>query len=173
MNYIFKLAKTGALRKTPTKIINKIVNEIDPIRGVSILELGGGKGEITEKIIKKVAEADSTITIVEKDKNFSAFLSSNFNTCKVIESDAFDYNNYLNNNNYDYIISSIPLSFNDNKEIEQLLNALNTSLKPKGKIIILFHAFWLTKIIKKHLHPYKFNQFLTIPPYFLITHTKD
>ena len=51
MSYLLNIFKTGAVGKTPDRIIKSIVKEIRINPGTTIVEFGSGRGEITEKLL--------------------------------------------------------------------------------------------------------------------------
>ena len=70
-------------------IINKIVSIVS-IKGVSVLEVGPGTGNLTLSILKKFPKE---IYVVEKDKELSSFLERKFkNKIKVINKDILKIN---------------------------------------------------------------------------------
>lgn len=170
MKYIYNIAKTGAVRKTPSRVINDILSELDRQTFVDILELGGGNGEITRKIIEKYSLYEKTnIVIIEKEYHYYNHLKYNYPSTTVLQEDAFNYQNYLNDiAKYDYIVSSIPLSFSSRENLHNLLKALKSALKPNGKIILLFHAFWIKQSLKEIFPNMNIKKYFTIPPYYLL-----
>ena len=59
--------------------ISKIINEINPKDGNSILEIGPGKGAITEPILKKI----NHISVVEIDADMIKILKHKINTKNI------------------------------------------------------------------------------------------
>ena len=174
MNYLLKLYKTGAVRKTPDNIINRIVRELHTTENkVNIIELGAGRGEITSQVLKKL-EHNRTLDYYafEIDEEACTYLKLEFPQVKISNQSAFDIAHETPQNfKADFIISSIPLSFYKREKIEELLMGLERKLKERGKIIILFSAVWLIPILRKQLKG-RLISFLTFPPYFLFVYTK-
>jgi phospholipid N-methyltransferase len=174
MNYLLKLYKTGAVRKTPERIIDRIVGELNKAEAnVNIIELGAGRGEITSQVFKKLGD-NRTLDYYafEIDEEACTYLKLEFPQVKISNQSAFDIAHETPQNfKADYIISSIPLSFYKKDKIEELLIGLERKLKEHGKIIILFSAFWLIPTLRKQLHG-RLISFLTFPPYFLFVYTK-
>lgn len=176
MSYTRKIFSTGAVRKTPNRIIDKIIGEVDTIRAVNVIEIGAGKGEITIPLKEKLELAQHSVASIyafEIDDTFSKELAENVKPVNVITASAFDLAKHLPNAfQAEYIISSMPLSFYNRKEIKQLLTGLDQLTSPGGKIIILFHAFWLIPFLKKTLPGSRVISYATIPPYFLLIYEK-
>ena len=173
MNYLKKIFSTGAIRKTPSRILKKITSLIQTDKPLSIMELGAGQGEITSAVINKIP-APKTYLAFEIDKNYYQKLSVDFPQIKVMPYDAFAFNSHLNGTKADLIISSIPLSFYKKEKIEKLLEAIQDALQPGGSFIIIFHAFWLLPMLRKKFPGNKVEVFVTLPVYFLFTSiTKD
>lgn len=176
MSYTKKIFSTGAVRKTPKRIINRIVGEVDTTRNINVIEIGAGKGEITIPLKEKLETAQrnpGSVYAFEIDEIFSKELAENVNPVKVITASAFDLAKHLPEGFLaNYIISSMPLSFYDRKAIKELLSGLDQLTNPGGKIIILFHAFWLIPFLKKTLPGSRVVSYATIPPYFLLIYEK-
>ena len=54
MKYISRILRTGAVRKTPEKIIQRILTEINPNDDAHILEFGAGNGEISQPLARSL-----------------------------------------------------------------------------------------------------------------------
>ena len=174
MKYISRIFSTGAVRETPEKIIKKILSEIDNPNSANIIEFGAGKGEITQPVFKHIAgKTKATYHAFEIDKNFSALLKASLPAINVISEDAFEFEKSLSDDfKADYIISSMPLSFYSKPELIRFLQNVQERLNDTGKIIILFHAFWMIPFFRKQLRPIRIHRFNTLPPYFLLVFTK-
>jgi phospholipid N-methyltransferase len=174
MNYLLKLYKTGAVRKTPDKIIDRITGELYSTENkVNIIELGAGRGEITSRVLQKLSN-NKTLDYYafEIDEEACTYLKLEFPQLKISNKSAFDIAHETPQNfKADFIISSIPLSFYKKEKIKELLMGLERKLKEHGKIIILFSAFWLIPLLKKQMNG-RVVSFPTFPPYFLFVYTK-
>jgi phospholipid N-methyltransferase len=175
MKYISSIFSTGAVRKTPDKIINKIVSTIS-IKDLSILEIGAGKGEVTKELIeKKILPANKLFSYYafELDIDFANQLRKSIPSINVLNKDAFSFKESIPAAfKADYIISTMPLSFYPKRKVDKLLKDFNDLLKPDGKIIILFHAFWLTPLLRKNFISSQLTVFSTLPLYFLLVANK-
>ena len=74
-------------------ILNKIVDSGDILNTDTILEIGPGTGNLTEKILKKNPK---NIIVIEKDNDLVTHLKKKFNTkIKIINKDILDcYNDF-------------------------------------------------------------------------------
>jgi len=174
MKYISRILKTGAVRETPEKIIKKILSEIDRHDSVNILEFGAGHGEITHPLAEQINKKPGIAYYAfEIDQNFSRLLQVSLPNIKVVSEDAFEYEKAIPPGfKADYIISSLPLSFYPKPNLVRFLQSILERLNNNGKIIILFHAFWLIPFFKKQLKSIRIHRFNTFPPYFLLVYTK-
>ncbi len=86
------LKRYGQNYLTDRNIIRKIIEELEPRETDTILEIGPGRGALTEEILKY----NSDLTVIELDKRNCSFLSSKFNGLKIIEGDflEFDLKNF-------------------------------------------------------------------------------
>lgn len=176
MSYISRIFRTGAVRKTPEKIIKRMLQEITPTPQTSVIEIGAGKGEITRPLLQKLYNGHTSeghYFALEIDASFVEKLASFLPTKQIITASAFDFEAHIPHTlQADYIVSSMPLSFYSKNEIRELMHKMQSRLKPGGKIIILYHAFWLTPVLKKSLPRSQVNAFFTLPPYFLLIYQK-
>ena len=175
MNYLAKILTSGAIRETPKRVIEAIANEVTITDQTIILEAGAGQGEITQAILDKNKDAtDLTYYAFEIDEESCQHLSHNFPDIILKQNSVFDFEQYIpEEQQLDYFISSIPLSFYKNEVLDTFLEKVETRLKPGGKLIIIFTAAWLLPLFKKHF-PHLISQtFLTFPPYFMIVAGKE
>lgn len=168
MTYISKITSTGALTKTPKRIVRRIIELVDngssPLR---ILELGAGKGEITGALINHFNDRIEHYLAVEISAEFSRNLSNRYPKVEVINDNALHFAGYLSQPP-DIIISSIPISFFEKSEQDIFIHQLKKNLAPMGKLIILFHAFWLAERFRNVLPGSRIQSYIHIPPYFLL-----
>jgi phospholipid N-methyltransferase len=174
MNYLPKLFSTGAIRKTPDKVISKIADEVEKItEETTIIEAGAGLGEITNAIQQKNTSGNKlNYYAFEIDEDSCEHLKENFPGIKILKESIFKFEDFIPpSQKLDYFISSIPLSFYKNDLITEFLQNVKLHLKDDGKIIILFTAAWLMPVLKKALPNSVSEGFLTFPPYFIIVYT--
>jgi phospholipid N-methyltransferase len=166
MNYLKKIIRTGAVRKTPPRIIDRICREVNAGKGKTIIEVGAGQGEITNILVKN--NEFESYTAFEIDPDFYLQLKQRFPNIRIEKSDALQFRRLKGlQQTVDYFISSIPLSFYKTSDIETFCSDMLLTLNPKGKIIILFTAFWLIPTLKHSLPGLRMDWFITLPPYFL------
>lgn len=176
MSYLPKLFSTGAIRKTPDRVITKIADEVEIIDDeTSIVEAGAGLGEITNAIHQKnILGKKLKYYAFEIDEDSCEHLKENFPSTIVLKDSIFKFDDFLPpSTKLDYFISSIPLSFYKNDLITELLEKVKLHLKEDGKIIILFTAAWLMPVLKKALPESQSEGFLTFPPYFTIVYAHN
>ena len=171
MNYLRKLFRTGAVRKTPQRIISRIAGEVSNETKPVIIEIGAGQGEITRALVKKTGSPN--YFAFEIDAVFSETLRTNFPGINVLQQDArlFQLADGIPVT-IDYFVSSIPLSFYKHDAIQGLCQQAEKHLSKDGKIIILFTAFWLIPVLRKALPEIQVKPFATLPPYFLAVYQK-
>jgi phospholipid N-methyltransferase len=169
MKYIFSIFSTGAVRKTPKRIIDKILAEIDPQK-TNVIEFGAGKGEITERMVRLHSnKLPVDYYAFEIDEKFAVSIQNSLPEIKVFKENAFHFDEYIPSDfRPDYIICSMPLSFYSRVKISSLLQKMKERLGENGKIIVLFHAFWLIPILRRRFKKAVIHRFATLPPYFLL-----
>ncbi len=173
MSYLKKLFSTGAVRKTPGRIIKKIVDEVSFSGGATIVEVGAGQGEITRALVNRHQMPSINYYAYEIDAGFSIQLKNAYPQITVLNQNALDFaKQFPIPGTIDHFVSSIPLSFYKRKEIEDFCNSICNHLKGDGKFTVLFTAFWLIPVLKKQLPHIIITPFFTFPPYFIGVYTK-
>jgi len=172
MKYLSRILRTGAVRKTPEKIIQQILTEINLGGDMHILEFGAGNGEITQPLSQSLIQHKMSYYAFEIDPTFSKQLRSLLPYIHVVSKDAFDFEKSIPNDFMaDYIVSSMPLSFCSKPVLKGFLQNILKRLTENGKVIILFHAFWLIPLFRKQFRSCRIHRFNTLPPYFLLVFT--
>lgn len=175
MNYLAKLLTSGAIRETPKKVIESVAEEIQFTEGVVIMEAGVGQGEITRAILERKQGIDSfTYYAFEIDEESCQHLIETFPDITVVQQSVFDFEQFLpKDQQLDYFVSSIPLSFYKRETIEAFLGKVKQYLKPMGKIIIIYTAAWLMPVFKKQFPHLTSQTFFSFPPYFMVVVGKE
>ena len=166
MSYFKNIFTTGAISKTPRRVLKRITDEANPERSALIIELGAGKGEITKNIIAKAGTRPLEYFAFEIHKEFSGQLKTEFPTIHVLEEDALHFDQFVKAK-ADLIICSLPLSFFPKKDRITLLEKIRLNTRPGGKAIILFHAPWLISLLKSALPGSKLIRIFNLPPYYI------
>lgn len=94
MNKVLPLKRFGQNYLQDQNIIKKIISEIDPSENDTIVEIGPGKGAITEKLL----ESKANLTAIEIDKRVIDDLQNKFIGLNLLQSDflKFDLNQLKN-----------------------------------------------------------------------------
>lgn len=174
MSYLFNILRTGAVRKTPQKVILSIANKVRITNPSVIIELGAGNGEITETVFNLLQQPNKVdYYAFEISQPQCTTLKRIHNQVKPICKDALDFRSYIPpDTKADFIISSLPLSFFPKAKVRKMLLDAKASLKQGGTLYIVFTAPWLTLQLNELLPSSKTNIFLSLPPYLLLTYQK-
>ncbi|RYY87341.1 MAG: class I SAM-dependent methyltransferase [Chitinophagaceae bacterium] len=174
MSYFRKLFQTGAVRKTPQRVIRAILGELSAVGKPRILEFGAGKGEITFPLADQMKGLDPEITAFEFDPELGSSLVSRVPGVRVLYQDAFKFTEFIENKpSVDYIICALPLSFFPARQVRGLFNDMSRCLRPGGKAIIIFNAVWLIPTFFRQLPGGRLRIFLTLPVYLMYTFEKS
>lgn len=172
MSYFKNIFTTGAISRTPERVLKRIVEEVPVFVPDLIIELGAGKGEITINVNNKIKAPPPRYIAFEIHKDFADKLKLRFPGITVLEEDALNFDQFTNGK-ADLILCSIPLSFFSKQDRKVLLEKIKTNIKNGGKAIILFHAFWLLPEFKEVFPSYKLIKIFNIPPYYIITYSSQ
>ncbi|MEO6590459.1 MAG: 16S rRNA (adenine(1518)-N(6)/adenine(1519)-N(6))-dimethyltransferase RsmA [Pyrinomonadaceae bacterium] len=147
--------------------VSKIISALNPLEKENIIEIGPGRGALTEKIL----ESGANLTALELDRDLIPFLQNQFYGCKnlnLIEADALkvDYSSFKNQNpdeklklvaNLPYYISTAILQHltNYQSEFEFLIVMLQREVveritatpgsKERGFLTVLIEASFETQ----------------------------
>lgn len=171
MSYFSRIGSTGAITKTPRRILNRMLSEVGQRENIRILELGAGRGEITGELYNKLDGKFLEFKAIEINPDFSSELQKKYPGIDVVTDNAIHFTKSLTQK-MDVIVSSIPFSFLEAAEQEQLMEQIAAHLSDNGKLIILYHARWLKRKFLKYVPGAKIEFFLHFPPYYLLTYTK-
>ena len=124
-------------------ILNKI-SQLIILKKCKILEIGPGDGKLTDKIILK---DPANLTLVEIDKELSAFLSkkySHMKNIKLINANILDIDL---DNKYELVISNLPYNISS-----QILIKLTTLKKIPDTLILMFQKEFAARLLDKKLN---------------------
>ncbi len=157
--------------------VKKLCKKIDFKKKNVIVEYGPATGVFTFPILKKMTK-DSKLIAIEKNKNFAKELRKVKDSRLVIEEEcAQNVNKVLlkhGENNADYILSGIPISFFNKKEKENLMKKTYESLKPEGKFLVYQFNKQCEKYLEKQFdHVKKDFEILNIPPLSIFEAIKE
>lgn len=172
MRYVLKLFSTGALRKTPKKVMQALLKETEHSSYNTIVEIGAGKGELTAVLFNNNISFNKYHAF-EIDSKACHYLSKEFPAIIVHQEDAFLFTKQLSiTEKINLFLSSIPLSFYSQEKVIDMLMKVKDLLAANGKIVIIFSAVWLIPVLKKQLPGCKVTPFITFPPYFILKYEK-
>ena len=167
----------GAVVSSSKNIVSKIIAEIDFKRANIIVEYGPGNGAITKQLLKKM-NPDASLFVFETNQDFIEHLNNiNDTRLAIINADAKSALLILRNRyqieNIDYIISTIPFTFLDQRLKRRIIFSSYTMLKEKGEFITYQYTPLIYSIIKNKFknHSIKSN-LINLPPAFIMKGVK-
>ena len=143
---LFAKKSLGQNFLTDLNIINKIIN-IKNINKRNVIEIGPGKGALTDKILKNNPKS---LLIIEKDINLYKILKGKYKNNKIIEiynSDVLNFNFEKLTKNKSVIFGNLP--YNISTQI--LVNLIKSKIWPPNysDLIFMFQKEVAEKIIGK------------------------
>ena len=142
MSFILK-KKFGQNFLIDQNILNKI-SQLIILKKCKILEIGPGDGKLTDKII---LNDPANLTLVEIDKELSAFLSAKYShmkNIKLINANILDIDL---DNKYELVISNLPYNISS-----QILIKLTTLKKIPDTLILMFQKEFAARLLDKKLN---------------------
>ncbi len=106
MDSVKPLKRFGQNYLKDVNILKKIVDEVNPKHGDNILEIGPGRGALTDELLKKI----DRITAVEIDNRVIEDLAERFPQLKIVGGDflSLDLNEFTNEGKKLRVAGNIP-----------------------------------------------------------------
>lgn len=135
---------TGAVTFSSKSLVNKMLSFAEFKGAKVIVELGGGDGSITRGIIDRM-DADSVLYVFEISEHFCSNLRRQFGTdnVKIICDSAENIDNYLDGQQVDLILSSLPFSLIPKESRIAIYEKSSLMLKPSGFFIQICYSYLL------------------------------
>ena len=163
---IFKDYKVGAITRSSSFVIEKILSEIRPT-DKKIVEYGSGDGVVIRALLKSLSE-DVEITGLEPNKNFITELKKISDPrFKPVQGYAMEFSKNLSS--ADIVISSIPFTFIKSKEREKIVQETYRALAPGGKFVVYQYSQLALPILNKYFKKVETSmEARNLPPYFFM-----
>ncbi|MBI3633610.1 MAG: methyltransferase domain-containing protein [Candidatus Vogelbacteria bacterium] len=163
---IFRDYKVGAVTKSSSFVVKKVLSEIGPSDKL-IVEYGPGDGVVIKPLLK-ILSKDAKIVGIEPNQNF-------FQKLKKIGDKRFEaINGYAGKtenkiHRADIVISSIPFTLMSKKEREEIIKFTHQALRPGGKFIVYQYSTLVLSILKKYFKTVDVSlEPRNLPPYFFM-----
>lgn len=164
-SYLKRIRTTGTVISTSSSTVHKMLSYLDFKHTKTILELGAGKGVVTQHLVQKL-HADTNLYVFELLPEFTGLLKSQYSTYKnvhIIQDSAEKISQYLPNTTIDACISVLPLSIMNKNAVDTILQSLAQKLSPDGVFIQLQYTRRLENVFKTYFYiekkPYHFWNF--------------
>jgi phospholipid N-methyltransferase len=169
-SYLKRIRITGTVISTSTSTVQKMLSYIDFQNANTILELGAGKGVVTQPLAQK-ANPNTNLYIFELLPVFAENLKHQYQSYKnvhIIQDSAEKISHYLPQAPIDACISVLPLSIMDKNVVHTILDTIATQLTEKGVFIQLQYTKRLENLFKDYFHFEKRDYSLwNFPPAYL------
>ncbi|MBL6988789.1 MAG: methyltransferase domain-containing protein [Bacteriovoracaceae bacterium] len=175
------LPSSKALSKAISSVIIQSTNKIAYKKPLRVLEVGAGTGVFSQEIIRNLT-ADDFFTIVEICPCFSKLLKEKLEkfmkrpdcpTIRIVTQDFLEFND---DNQYDFIISGVPLNNFSSKFVDKFIKQVKAITHKNGlfsyfeytalrrfKHVFYFgkkleHIQGLTRYFTKEIYPYRLEK---------------
>ena len=150
----------GAFAETSPRMSRVMAEAAELAKRSTVVELGPGKGVITEAIVPRLAP-DATFLTIEVNKNLTEYMNRHYPDVQTYHGVAQDLPKFLKESgkkNCDAIISGIPWAVMPVKEQEALMKTLYDTLEPGGVFVAIAYLSGLhapsgrtfRKLMKRH-----------------------
>lgn len=131
-------------------LVRKLVSVAD-IQDVGIIvELGGGKWQVTDYLLKKKSKQTRLIVIENDHARFLILKWKYGELCEIHEMSAAHLESILDKNSVDIVISTLPLGSISHPWVEHILSATNSILKQWWRFVQFQYALQNLKDVKKY-----------------------
>lgn len=164
---------TGTIKPSSKHLIQNLLSGIDFSRAACIVEFGPGDGCITEALVEKL-KPGSRILSLEINEAFHGLCTDKFagqDQIGIYMHSAFDFDQLLKAegiDQVDYFVSSLPLSFFDNKDTRDLLGKAKRHLAPHGAFVQYMYSLHKYRLLRQSFDRVQIRFTLrNIPPAFV------
>ena len=164
--------RVGTFTQSSRFLAESLVKPINFHKAKCIVELGSGTGNVTKKIIEKMAP-DCLLFCLEIDTRLVNRMKRQIidEKIRIIEDSAENFPSYLNEGGFkkaDYILSGLPITSLPKQLTRKILNLSIENLNENGCFIQLQYSPVRKKELKKFFPAVKVNFVpLNIPPAFV------
>ncbi len=166
-SYIKRIQTTGTVISTSSSTIQKMLSYIDFEHTKTILELGAGKGAVTQQLTQHL-HLEANLYVFELLPEFAKNLKNKYQSYKnvhIIHDSAEKITHYVPNTTIDACVSVLPLSIMNKNVVHTILYTLAEQLSPNGVFIQLQYTRRLENLFKNYFHIAKKDfHFWNIPP---------
>ncbi|MDR7128295.1 phospholipid N-methyltransferase [Algoriphagus sp. 4150] len=145
------LSTTGALTFSSKTLVKKMLEHVEFEGAKLIIELGGGDGSITRGIVDKL-DPGTELLVFEISKSFCSTMEKLFpqENVRIINDSAENIGKYINGQQADYVLSSLPFSFFAPEVRNNILSQSKTALTQNGRFVQICYSYMLKNLFKKH-----------------------
>jgi phospholipid N-methyltransferase len=150
-NFIKHPKMLGSLIPSSRFLVNKVLSEVDWVRGRVFLEYGPGVGTFTTEILRRM-RPDAVLIALETNADFVRFLRGRIHDDRlhVVHGSAAEADaalGHLNLSHADYIVSGIPYTTIPPDIREIILRKTHSLLHPSGAFLV----YQFTRTVLPHL----------------------
>lgn len=152
IEYAKSIAITGALTETSRYVEEEITRAIDGRHPQTIVELGGGHGNITRIILEKM-HPDSRLYTFEIMEEFIPILKGIQDKRLLVVNDSAEHIlKYVHPESVDCVVSSLPITILPKDLENAILTQAHYALKPKGSFHQVLYSIQRNKFKKLYPH---------------------
>lgn len=163
----------GAITSTSGHIVQKIIEIINFSDADVLIEYGPGNGTITRILLNNMKQK-AVLYVFETNNNFINDLAKIKDKRLVIINDDAENAEYILKNKYqvekvDYIISTIPFTFIEQRKRKRIVYRSFSLLKKNGRFITYQYSWLILNLLKKQFKNVQWKLvLLNIPPAYIM-----
>jgi phospholipid N-methyltransferase len=163
--------KVGALTVSTKYVVRAVARHIEP-RHQYIVEYGAGDGIVVKSLLQRLPDNGRIVAVECNDHLFDELGSIRDSRFHAIKGDAFALSSHPETfrlPRIDAAISSIPFTFVDPRQREELIRNTYEALAPDGIFVVYQYTPLILRVLKKYFRRLT-TQFepRNIPPYFIM-----
>lgn len=173
--YLFYPREIGAVLPSSSYLAEKMVKTVDFQSAKYIVELGGGTGVFTDKIIN-YRKPDTVVMIFESNKMFYEMLNEKYqseNNLFIINDTAENIDKYVKKYGFpyiDYVISGLPFASLPNNVSNVILNKTRRVLNNEGKFITFQYTLFKKTMFNQYFEHIDIQrEYRNAPPAYVLS----
>ena len=164
------LSQTGTVAPSSKYLIKEILQRITFEPNQILIEFGTGNGCITDALISRM-DSSSILYSLEINNEFYRYSKKKYAAypnVRILNLNATNFDEILENREVDYFISSLPLAIIPNRVTEQIIQKAHQNIKPTGRYIQYQYSLNKFSYLKKQFKKVELDFTIrNFPPAFI------
>jgi phospholipid N-methyltransferase len=164
--------QVGSVTPSSRFLTREMMDKIQWNSPLNIAELGAGTGVVTRSILQMMTPGEGNLLVFEIDPVLKAMLEKEYgNRGLTVYGDARELPEIMEKRgiaSLDYVVSSLPFAVLPPRVTASILDTIDSTLKPEGKLVAYQYSRHMKPYLKKRFESVKISFVLrNVPPAFV------